>query len=369
MVQSSPGRDIDLVLVTGAGASRDFGINRSQLPLMADWSEDLVQRLRQRANGYPEATGLASGMEPEAFERQLGMFLRSVSAFDRIEPLLEAITLFPLNAAPLMAADQWTAWHRGAAFQLEQITAVIHESLYELFAAPPIDPYVPAEAYRTLLGWFGLGMSSSWVYATTNYDTIAEIAIDGAGGLPDAGDVLGSMSTAERPIRVDRLLDGMPRYVPVLHLHGRVGWLRRPREGAYSVDLKTYDSRYGVPIVMLPDLEKDYATDPLINTLWQQFEEALARAKRVLVLGHSLHDTALVQALHEHVHPPERLMITVLPVSPNGDEPSDPAEADRIQKELPGAMLVPLRFGPTIEAMPEAMARRFEYLSQINVDG
>lgn len=362
-------RDIELVLVTGAGASRDFGINGSQLPLMAEWSEDLVTRLGKRASGYSQATGLSRGMDPEAFERQLGTFLRSVAAFDRIEPLLEAITLFSSQSTPPVGADQWKNWHNNATFQLQQITAVIHESLYELFAEPSIDPRVPASAYRTLLGWFGLGISSPWVCATTNYDTIAEVAISSAGGLPDAGDVLGAASSAERTIRVDRLLDGMPRYVPVLHLHGRVGWLRRPGQAAYSVELRKYDSGYGVPIVMLPDLEKDYSGDPLVNTLWQQFEEALGRAKRVLVLGHSLHDVALVQALRTNIDPPERLMITVLPRAKNADTPADPANADRIQRELPGAMLIPLQFGPTVDEMPEAMGRRFGYLSQVNVDG
>ena len=38
-------RDIDLVMVTGAGASRDFGVNGVKLPLMGDWSDALVKKL------------------------------------------------------------------------------------------------------------------------------------------------------------------------------------------------------------------------------------------------------------------------------------------------------------------------------------
>ena len=33
-----PDDPIDLVLVTGAGASCDFGVNQTRLPLMAEWS-------------------------------------------------------------------------------------------------------------------------------------------------------------------------------------------------------------------------------------------------------------------------------------------------------------------------------------------
>ena len=32
-------RDIDVVLVTGAGASRAFGVNGKPMPLMGDWSD------------------------------------------------------------------------------------------------------------------------------------------------------------------------------------------------------------------------------------------------------------------------------------------------------------------------------------------
>jgi hypothetical protein len=31
-------KDIDLVLVTGAGASHEFGVNHSKMPLMSAWS-------------------------------------------------------------------------------------------------------------------------------------------------------------------------------------------------------------------------------------------------------------------------------------------------------------------------------------------
>jgi hypothetical protein len=81
----------------------------------------------------------------------------------------------------------------------------------------------------------------------------------------------------------------------------------------YSTPPRQYDSASGVPIVMLPDPDTSYDTGPIIATIWQQFEEALTRARMVLVLGHSLHDRALVAALRTQVEPPSRLAVTVLP--------------------------------------------------------
>lgn len=45
-------RDIDLVLVTGAGASREFGVNHTRIPLMGEWSDALVEKIRSRSADY-----------------------------------------------------------------------------------------------------------------------------------------------------------------------------------------------------------------------------------------------------------------------------------------------------------------------------
>lgn len=349
-------RDIDLVLVTGAGASCSFGVNNTRLPLMGDWSNDLVQRLSEKGIGYLQATGLTREMEAQGFEEQLGRFLRSVQAFARIKPLLDPITQFGGSLTPFLPSDQWEGWHQNASFHLAQIVGAVHESLYGLFGSPAIDPGAAHQAYGALFAALGVGPSSRFVYATTNYDTIGEDTIAALGAIPDVGDVQTSPFNPEREIRAERLLEGMPRYVPVLHLHGRVGWLRRQDGGAYSNPAaKSYDAGYGVPIVMLPDLEKDYATDPIISTLWDQFAESLSRARRVFVLGHSFHDDALIRALVDNVTPQSRLAVTVLG-SP--DTPGEPAtdEAvsvrDRVLERLPGAAIIPMQFGTTPDLIP-----------------
>jgi hypothetical protein len=65
-------------------------------------------------------------------------------------------------------------------------------------------------------------------------------------------------------------------------------------------------------VVMLPDPDKDYEADPTIQIIWQQFRQALKRAKRVFVLGHSLNDPALVNVITGEVEPRQRLGVAVL---------------------------------------------------------
>jgi hypothetical protein len=173
------------------------------------------------------------------------------------------------------------------------------------------------------------------------------------GAIPDARDVqVSPLNPSERAIRVDGLLDGMPRFTAVLLLHGRVAWFRRDA-GAYAIPVIQADNAdLGIPIVMLPDLNNDDATDPIISTIWQQFSAALRRARRVLVLGHSLHDEALITALLENVNPRERLAVTVLASENSSQGPSadrNPASA-RVHELLPGAAVIPIRFDSSLEA-------------------
>jgi hypothetical protein len=347
-------RDIEFVLVTGAGASRAFGVNGMMLPLMADWSSALVKKLRTGGFGYVEATGLSEECTPQEFEAQLGLFLRQVVAFQQIERLVGVSRNFPLGEPQqslLRAEGVLEAWHSGMVFQLSQVVKLIHESLYDLFAEPAVDIDAAAVAYGELLGTLGIGPSTSWVYATTNYDTIGEIVIARLGGFPDWGEPPQLGNYAERRLHVDDLIEGIPRYVPVLHIHGRVGWYRRTDPSGtttvYSTPAMQYQEGFGVPIVMLPDPDKEYDTDSLIDSIWAQFNNALRRARRVLVLGHSLNDTAVVQALRENVETPSDLAVTVLADERDPNEPSKAAaaELERLRRELPGAAMIPMRFG------------------------
>src|SRR5262245_34533611 len=97
---------------------------------------------------------------------------------------------------------------------------------------------------------------------------------------------------------------------------------------------------------MLPDPNKVYDSDPVINTIWSHFGDALSQARRVLVLGHSLNDDQIVDAIATRALP-ESVGVTVY------GHPSDPrqpfAQDDPIldiQKErLPQSTVIPIRFG------------------------
>jgi hypothetical protein len=166
----APDRDIELVLITGAGASRAFGVNRP-MPLMGDWVEDLVKRLGELGVGYVQASGLSRDMDGQQFEEQLGAFLRSVQAFNEIKPLLEPMTQFAGSPSMFMPADAWEQWHNAASHQLAQIVGAIHKSLYALFADAPINERAAERAYGALFSELGLSPTAGVVYATTNYDT------------------------------------------------------------------------------------------------------------------------------------------------------------------------------------------------------
>ncbi len=309
-------RDIDLLLITGAGASREFGKNNQPMPLMGDWVNVLVDKLFSKNSLYSEASGLRKDMTGPEFEEQLGLFLRQVAFLSILESLLEPSCFFP-PVAMLPNSEQIKTWHKNTVFHLEEIVGVIRESLYEEFSSEKSDIDKATKSYRQLFEVLGITSGSQLVYATTNYDLIGETAIGKLGYLPDWGVAPHLVNMTEPPLYVDNILDGMPRYVPVLHLHGRIGWYRRTdfmgkATPPYCISATKYNKDLGTPIVMLPDPDKTYDKDDVISSTWRQFTEALRRAKAVLVLGHSLHDKTLVETIRSNVDP-RRVGITILP--------------------------------------------------------
>ena len=322
---------------------------------MAEWSTQILRRLRD-VPGFPGAVGLTDGMTGPEFEERLGAFLRSVVAFRSIRPLLEPLGQMLRCNAPLMQGGgnqtaSWEVWHEQALFQLDQVVGRIYEAMYECFAAPNYDPGHVHNAYASLLTHLGIDRDSKWVYATTNYDVIADIALESLGLTFDDGTHSSRFagSGAERQFRVGRLLSVVDRDVPLLHLHGRVGWMVREgpgRPGPYAVDgMASWQSSFGVPLVMLPDPHKDPEQDAVLGEMWIEFHHALRRAKRVLVLGHSLHDERLVDALSEP-SAAGKLAVTLLGDPNTGELQADaPQVAEMLSQRLPNACQVALRFG------------------------
>ncbi len=341
-------REFDLVLVTGAGASCEFGVGGARLPLMGDWSKNLLGRLRETgADGFADAVGLTEEMDGVQFEQRLGDFLREVAAFRLAAPLMQPLGL-ALDAPPPRPErwTDWNGWHGAASHQLEQMLAVIYESLYEQFGAPNIDDGAVRVAFENLLSHLGIDGSSRWVYATTNYDVIADDAIRSVGAEVDDG-TIARPQHAERTFKIEGLVRS--RHVPLMHLHGRVGWFTRPDGAPYASDgHRTYNRDAGVPIIVLPDTEKNLASDQIINAMWGEFRQALRTAERVFVLGHSLHDEQLIQALAEDVQGP--LGVAVLAQERPGHDPNEITSegqevAGRVARDLPSATVIPMRFG------------------------
>jgi hypothetical protein len=358
---------IDLVLVTGAGASCDFGVNETRLPLMAEWSRLILRKLGG-VPGFVDAVGLTDSMTGPQFEERLGEFLQSAIAFGGIKPLLGPLGKM-LQANPPSTVgnlnNTWEAWHSQAQHQINQVLGKIYESLYENFSAPNIDAVHVRNAYANLLNQLGITERSRWVYATTNYDVIADAALESLGlRFHDGTDSPRFGNTAERQFRVAGLLSVIDRDVPLLHLHGRVGWLVRagssPSSGPYAVDnLVNWTDSFGVPLVMLPDPRKDPGSDGIIGQMWTEFDEALRRARRVLVLGHSLHDAPLVDALSE----PDgrgKVAVTLLGDPDAGELHDDAREVAAImEQQLPSAHRVIMRFGRDYGPRPSMEMERW----------
>jgi hypothetical protein len=111
--------DLDLLMITGAGASCAFGA-----PLMSGWSEALVAKL-STVPSYREATGLSTGLRPEEFEERLGRFLHQVQAFDEVESLMNVSTRLQPSQGSLAAEGVLSGWHSTTAFHLHAIVEKI----------------------------------------------------------------------------------------------------------------------------------------------------------------------------------------------------------------------------------------------------
>ena len=361
-------RDIELLLITGAGASVSFGASGAGIPAMPEWCTNLSGALGARDPGLALLVHLHNQMTGPEFERQLGLFFASARAFRDARDLMVDTNHFapylpePLNR--LMTRPNIEQWHDQMTAKIDQVFEVVHETLYKLFGRPSVDGPRAQAAYASLLETIGIGAGGDkWVYATTNYDTIGDEALEALRFRVETGE-RHPVRAGEATVDPERLLDRVRGGVPLLHLHGRIGWYRRSaREGgqAIAVSNDTYQPGFGTPIVMLPDPNKVYDSYPVINTIWTQFGDALSRARRVLVLGHSLNDDQIVDAIAAQADP-ESVAVTAY-AHPNDGQRLN-AEDDPVPSiaryRLPHATVIPIRFGEQAESPQlKAWAYRF----------
>jgi hypothetical protein len=133
------------------------------------------------------------------------------------------------------------------------------------------------------------------------------------------------------------LVDGAGTDIPVLHLHGAVGWYERGGDVVLENAEDGHDPNRGTPVVLYPDPQKEPIANAVVAELWREFDFAVSNTKNVLVIGHSLHDRMLVDRL-QNLSPKQRLAVSIFSAD----------ELRRITKLLPNASVFKLDFKPGV---------------------
>jgi hypothetical protein len=327
------------VLVLGAGASRYLGSD-SPLPLMNDWAQALRDELNEQETGLADAIGLKKKINGEDFETTLGELFRWRSLRGLNARFRDLGSPAIGHQDPRVVEAQALERQR-----LKMIMTAINVTLFRLFSAASIDDTNAVEAYRHLLGV--LGEPDDLVVVTTNYDPAAEIALSGLGRWPDTGFVRppGRPPTLEPEGLIARSTE-VPNAVGVLHLHGAVGWYEKKGKVFEHHQHLPFDSSNGRPVVLYPDPDKDPTRDALVQALWDEFDLALRGADYAVVIGHSLHDPALVATLRQAS---QSMSVAIGQFgAPSTRERLTFSKGDgvRVKALLPEAMVFPIRFGP-----------------------
>jgi SIR2-like domain len=313
------------------------------MPLMPDWSNLLIDALNSNESGLAGACHLESDMSGEQFEEALGLLLR----WDQVRNLDQRFAGLGGPQAGSVFGEAQKAW-ANTTRRYGVITTVLNETLYDAFGQQRVDDDRAAAAYGELLR--AMGDPEDLVVATTNYDRSVEAALDTLGRNVDTGFPV-------RPGRVPTLdpaglVDRFQEVVPVLHLHGAVGWYEVGGTVRDHLADQPFRANLGRPVVLYPDPDKDPTSDATVSLLWAEFQHALDWADHVLVLGHSLNDDALVRALrgtHESKNPSGALFKVAV------THFSDQSRAG-IEKKLPFAIPTKADFGPNAEIDMSAVA-------------
>lgn len=331
---------MQLVLVTGAGASRELGDGKP-LPLMPDWANALCEALDAKEGNLAAAAKLAPGLSGMEFEEALGLLLR----WEQVRHLEERFSGLGGPHPGSQAGDVPASRQRMDA-RMAVITSTINESLYDQFGMTRVADRAATEAYGGLLRALEeLDEVEGLVVATTNYDRAIEAGLRGNDLTPETG--FGPPSERSRSLDPSGLAErymGDHKVVPVLHLHGAVGWYEKDGQVYDRLGDLPFNPTLGTPVVLYPDPEKDPTSDAAVEMLWREFRTALNRANRVLVLGHSLNDAALVREIRSL---PEATKVGVTVLEGTDDE--------WVRDKVPDASVIPATFGPDLRISGAAM--------------
>ncbi len=299
MPNGQPKRNV--LVLTGAGASVNLGVDDTPLPMMTSWATSLVGAME----GWAPALGISADMPGDKFEEALGRFL----AFQRTVSLGEPYVQLGLNGpqGTNLQAAHIEAWLVNAKVKCADLRKVIWRNLFECFGAGRVDDSRARTAYeglhQQLRSVDGDGPECYIWHATTNFDTAIESAVEQLPGLRLVDGFIQRPGRRRDAFSANLLTDSIldsTQNIPVLHLHGAVGWYiggdgqlsRRPAD-------EGYDERM-TPALLLPDNTKDAAGfDGPTALVWEQFVKLANQATHILVLGHSLHDAHIVNVLRE----------------------------------------------------------------------
>ena len=309
------------------------------MPLMPDWAVSLADHLNLRLPNSADSLGLRGGaLSGPAFEETLGLFLQWRQAHQLNRTFMSfGMPQVGESSASNMPVPQWLTNNE---LRAQSVMEALHENLYANFGAQAVDEKKAKEAYGKLTEELG-GKTVTKMCATTNYDPSLEVGLEQLGyKVHDGFSVVYPRATP----RFDATdLGSWDRIraetIPLFHLHGAVGWYR---DDGGEITQHPPDQRYnptlGAPVILPPDPKKDPLNDATVASVWREFTLALKGATHVLVLGHSLHDPALVQALTSVAESTHILVA--------GTEPTT--------EDISTAVAVRMEFGPEMGSIPWA---------------
>lgn len=364
--------DPRILIITGAGASTSLGAGGEPLAMMGDWAASLVDELKYAA----DLIGLTKNMRGDEFEAALGRFIAFSEALSSIAPLnrfgqFETVITEPERALTKVDA---TVWMQLAEQNVHKVRMALHRNLYEQFGQKRIDDDKAKRAYSKLHGQIREAFADRdgpvfFAHVTTNFDHAIEAAIEQAepGDYPQrVRSGFGRAVAGRREPWAPNLLAYSSTgddEAPVVHLHGAIGWYFT--EDGNEVFRRNTDDEIVpdfTPALLLPDDKKDTNRFPApLRQVWEQFTHILRNSTHVLVLGHSLHDKHLVEALSESGKP----VAVVLYTPTSGEDTVEPDQArQEFMKFLPGAVLIPGRFGSEEEGTPIERQQLREWLRE-----
>jgi hypothetical protein len=316
-----------LLLVTGAGASRDLGLEKP-LPLLSDWAASLCAALDEREASLAHACLLRPDMNGPEFETNLGLLL----TWEKFRHLEERFAYLGGSSAGSYQSEVVRIRER-VGRRMAIVMETINKTLFTDFGRRQIDDAKAKSAFGNLLRTVD---AQELIVATTNYDGAGEAGLSALGFDVDRG--FRGLAGQTPALRPTGMVEYRGRRVPFIHLHGAVGWYEH--EGTvrdHNSDLE-YIPSLGTPVVLYPDPDKDPTRDALVSSLWMEFEAALSVVDAVLVVGHSLHDPALHRTL-EATARSKPVAITY----------ATALDRNEMQARFRGGAFVPMVFGPEIE--------------------